>query len=664
LPGIDTRARGPYADAALVYYRAGWAPIPVRGKARPVAGFTGKDGAVPSLADITVWSENGFGGWNIGVRLPEHVIGIDMDCYDGKAGAATIADRDARWGKLPPTPCSTSRTDGSRIRFYHVPEGLAWPGDLGQGSGVEIIQRGHRYAVVWPSIHPTTGAIYTWYDAAGEEVDGPPLLDSLAELAAGWVAGLSGGEASSPPVGEQGTAERATHSSASAGKYAGPIPHGSRHTALVSLAGHLRRIDLPFEQATVLILARLADCAQPPVAPTPVTESEAIEKLRDVYQRYSPRGVPDSLVDDGAWPDQPGSERASGQRTVTLTPASSIKIRPVMWLWKDRLPMGSLALLGGREGIGKSLVAYDLTADITRGRLPGIHAGTPRSVIIAATEDSWAHTIVPRLMAAGADLDRVFRIDVTTSEGVNTALSLPRDLAALEAQVTTHDVALVVLDPLMSRLDATLDTHKDAEVRLALEPLVALADRCRAAVLGLIHVNKSGGTDPLNLIMGSRAFAAVARAVLFVVTDPDDASVRLLGEPKNNLGRTDLPTLTFRLVNQFVADTDEGPVFTGRVEWIGETARSLTEVMESTGEGAEHRSATAEAVDWLTDYLTTLGGTAESAEIKREGAKAGHSIDSLKSARRRIKATSENVGFPRRTYWTLPTPAATSGGEG
>jgi len=61
-----------------------------------------------------------------------------------------------------------------------------------------------------------------------------------------------------------------------------------------------------------------------------------------------------------------------------------------------------------------------------------------------------------------------------------------------------------------------------------------------AAVVGLIHVNKSVSTDALNTIMASRAFAAVARWVLFVMIDPDDESTRLLGLPKNNLGRTDL----------------------------------------------------------------------------------------------------------------------------
>lgn len=350
--------------------------------------------------------------------------------------------------------------------------------------------------------------------------------------------------------------------------------------------------------------------------------------------------------------------RAAGAHQLTLTPASTIKIRPVRWLWDGRIALGTLALLAGREGIGKSTVAYAKAADVTRGRLPGVYLGEARAVVVAATEDSWAHTIVPRLMAAGADLTRVYRVDVTTSENVDSTLSLPRDVTALENAVREVGAALILLDPLMSRLDAKLDTHKDAEVRLALEPIVTIADRCEAAVLGLIHVNKSGSTDPLNLVMGSRAFAAVARSVLFVMTDPEDEATRLLGTPKNNLGRSDLPTLAFQIEGLHVADTDDGPIWTSRVKWAGERSLSIRDVLESSGDSSDVRTATSEAADWLTDYLTSVGGTDDSATIKAIGRKADHSPDALKRARTRIGAVCESHGFPRRTFWTLPFSTA------
>ncbi len=344
----------------------------------------------------------------------------------------------------------------------------------------------------------------------------------------------------------------------------------------------------------------------------------------------------------------------SAQRRVALTAASSIKVRPVRWLWEGRAALGALTLCAGREGIGKSTVAYTLAAAVTRGDLDGHHRGTPKSVLVAATEDSWSMTIVPRLMAAGADLARVFRIDVHTHDRDVPGLSLPKDIAALEGHIREQEVALILLDPLMSRLDGALDTHKDSEVRRALEPLTNLADRSGAGIIGLIHVNKGYSNDPVNLIMGSRAFTAVARSVVFVMTDPDDQSTRLVGVPKNNLGRTDLPTLTFTVEGCKVADTDEGPVYTGRVVWTGETDRSLQDALTSGGEDNDVRTAVDEAGVWLTDYLTQHGGVADRAEIERQGRTAGHSTSSLKRARSKVKIASSSYGFPRRTAWSLP----------
>ncbi len=271
------------------------------------------------------------------------------------------------------------------------------------------------------------------------------------------------------------------------------------------------------------------------------------------------------------------AQQQTNSRRVTLTRASSIQVRPVRWAWQDRVPLGGLSLIAGREGIGKSTVTYTLAAAITRGTLPGVHYGKPRAVVVCATEDSWAHTVVPRLMAAGADLDLVLRADVVTSGNGPGSLSLPADLTAVELALREVNAALLLLDPLMSRLDASLDSHKDQEVRQALEPLTTLADRTGVTMLAVIHVNKGAGNDPLTSVMGSRAFTAVARSVLYVMRDPEDDAVRLLGLAKNNLGRDDLPTLTFTLEPVKVADTDEGEVWTSRVRWTGETNQRITE---------------------------------------------------------------------------------------
>jgi hypothetical protein len=112
-------------------------------------------------------------------------------------------------------------------------------------------------------------------------------------------------------------------------------------------------------------------------------------------------------------------------RSVVLTCAADFKPQRVLWLWDKRLPRGMLALLAGREGLGKSSIALERGARITRGQLEGDLHGVPKSVIVVATEDSWEHTIVPRLMAAGADLKRVFRANVAIQDAGTYELSLP-----------------------------------------------------------------------------------------------------------------------------------------------------------------------------------------------------------------------------------------------
>jgi hypothetical protein len=347
----------------------------------------------------------------------------------------------------------------------------------------------------------------------------------------------------------------------------------------------------------------------------------------------------------------PDGDDHEATRRLVLTRASQIRPARVHWLWDGRLAVGTIGLLAGREGIGKSLIAYWLASMITRGVLPGEHYRQPRAVIVAASEDSWAYTIVPRLIAAGADLDLVYRVEVVTDD-VHSEITMPNDLHELERVAAETGAVLLILDPLMSRLSDRLDTHRDAEVRRALEPMAALADRARLAVLGIIHHNKSGSTDPLQLVMGSKAFTAVARSVHTVLLDPEDETDtrRLFGTPKNNLGKTDLPTLAFTIASHPV-ETDDGTAWTGRLEWGDELPTTIGEAMRTAAASTEDHSATAEAAEWLDDYLESKGGNAASADVKVAGKKAGHSEDALKRARRRLKLHVSSSGFPRITYW-------------
>lgn len=353
-------------------------------------------------------------------------------------------------------------------------------------------------------------------------------------------------------------------------------------------------------------------------------------------------------------------------RHLVVTRASDIPMKPVHWLWRKRIPMGELTLLAGREGIGKSTLELQLAAWITRGEMRGEFYGRPRSVIIAATEDSWEHTLVPRLVGAGADLDRILRVEVETSKRLHGTLTLPSDLGELENVVRDNDVALIALDPLMSRLSTNLDSHKDAEVRVALEPLTDFAKRANVAVLGLIHVNKGKDTDALNLIMGSRAFPAVARSVLIAMKDPDQPGQFILGLEKSNLGSVvGVPAYSYAIEDAEVGRSIEGEaITTGVVRWLGDSPKSVREALESTNDPSAtpgQRGVVAEAAAWLTEYLRSAAtaDARESRAIKRAAHAEGFSDSSIDRAR-----TTLNISYritrtsPPRSIWELPEQAA------
>lgn len=210
---------GPYALAAASYLESGWSPVPFPAKSKfpPADGYTGAGGKDVDEVTLKRWTSGrgtataGNMTWvaangNVGLRLPNTVLGIDVDMYGEKAGRATFEKAKEAWGPLPPTWYTSSRRDGSGIRLYRIPAGLAWPGKLPQGGGVELIRWDHRYAMVGPSLHDKTGEPYLWWveeeslaevtEDAGSEFglvspEEFPDVDALPELPQAWVEGLT-----------------------------------------------------------------------------------------------------------------------------------------------------------------------------------------------------------------------------------------------------------------------------------------------------------------------------------------------------------------------------------------------------------------------------------------------------------------------------------------
>jgi hypothetical protein len=320
-----------------------------------------------------------------------------------------------------------------------------------------------------------------------------------------------------------------------------------------------------------------------------------------------------------------------GKRELQVTWANEIPTKKVIWAWEGRIPMGSLAVGAGREGSGKSSFAIWLTAQITRGTLPGKLYGHPRRVLYVAVEDSWSHTLVPKLEAAGADISMVGRVDVTTSEDDELTLSLPNDMNATRLATLKNDVALLVLDPLMSLIDSGVDTHKNHEVRQgALDPLVKLADVTGAIVMCIAHFNKSIGPDPASMITGSGAFKDVPRVVLSFGRNKDR---RVMTQEKNSLGRDDLPSLSHDIESRRV-EVSDGSTEVGVFLMGEESDQTVTDLLRESETPREDKVHGAS--EWLTDHITKAGGTVLASSVIESGREAGHSESSLRRAKKRL----------------------------
>lgn len=197
-----------FADHVADYAQAGWGcilPVPAETKFPPPVGFTGEAGRDTDPLTLVGWAQT-HAHDSIALRMPADVIGIDVDHYTkgglDKRGADTLAAHIEKWGPLPATWTSTAReaTGPSRIYFFRVP---AQRYGTKLGADIDIIQRHHRYAVVWPSVHVGLeggAAIYRWYDPAGRAVDAPPKPAELPELPPAWVAGLVEGATEAGPA--------------------------------------------------------------------------------------------------------------------------------------------------------------------------------------------------------------------------------------------------------------------------------------------------------------------------------------------------------------------------------------------------------------------------------------------------------------------------------
>lgn len=346
---------------------------------------------------------------------------------------------------------------------------------------------------------------------------------------------------------------------------------------------------------------------------------------------------------------------------VTLVCGSTIRPAPIDWLWEGWLARGKFHVLAGPPGTGKTTIAAALAATLTSGgRWPDGNRSEAGNALIWSGEDDPTDTLVPRLLASGADLGRIYFVgDVADGDDELTFDPAHHMDALTRAAAKIGGVKLLVVDPIVSAVAG--DSHKNAEVRRGLQPLVALAAKLNCAVLGISHFTKgTSGRDPVERVNGSIAFGALARVVFAAAKMPDDdrdGGGRLFCRSKSNIG-ADSGGFRYDL-EQVELDAHPG-VFASRLLWGKAehgSARELLNRAEAVPASQDDDDDALTQVGWLRDFLTYGAKPAE--ECKAEGRAAGYSEKQVRTAREKLKIKPHRQGYGSAGMWMWSLPEGT-----
>lgn len=391
-----------------------------------------------------------------------------------------------------------------------------------------------------------------------------------------------------------------------------------------------------------------------------------LDEDRAYYERLvawavEKRAEPRWKEGDGTTSVTPPKAEAESDLELRVVRLSEVTPEEVEWLIPDLVPFGGLTLLGGLQGLGKSTVALDLLARLTRGtEWPcGLGAiAAPAEGLVFACEEQPEVAHAPRFAAAGGDASRVLFARGVMRDEEPLEFSSRRHARLVRGLLRDHPaVRLVVLDPLTSYLDGEADQHSNAEVRAALQPWVDISAEFRIAVLGIVHPRKGDSARAIHQVLGSQAFTAVARSVLLVDRDRDDKRRRFLIPSKGNWA-PDAESLVFEIETAHVpGNGPNGQVRTSRIVWDG------LEDIDADEHFSESRRAAPKlemAMDFYRDVLRH--GPVKSAEVKRyaeERRKSGAlsaSDRTLDEARARLGVKTANT-FGGPHWLALPEHA-------
>ena len=337
-----------------------------------------------------------------------------------------------------------------------------------------------------------------------------------------------------------------------------------------------------------------------------------------------------------------------GERVVKIRCGADIKPLPITWLWPGWVPAGKLTILAGAAGTGKTTLALALAGVITTGgRWPdGSECKGGGNVLIWSSEDVADDTLVPRLIASGADLARCHFIEGIAQDGESVPFDPSQDIPHLRRAVDAiGGVSLLLVDPIVSAVAG--DMHRANDVRRSLQAVVDFADAHGCAVIGITHFAKGGaGKAPQDRVIGSQAFGALARMVL-VTAKEESSNRRVMARAKSNIAPDD-GGVAYSLELATIAGGIEAThaVWAGAIE--GTAREILGDVEHDDSEGGGERL---DAEQFLRDLLAD--GPLPTRQIKADADGAGYSWATVRRAQKALGVSAIKGGMKEGWTWRL-----------
>lgn len=373
-------------------------------------------------------------------------------------------------------------------------------------------------------------------------------------------------------------------------------------------------------------------------------------------------------------PDPPDIDLVTDWREEEIVSMETVTPRRWEWVWEKRIPRGALTIIDGVMGVGKSTLAVELAARITRGeRMPFSTAQPlpPSNVLFMTAEDSIDATFAQRLRAAEADLGRVkvwkgIRVEIDGVKRLNTYLALDVHYGELEAAIVKERAVAIFIDVLFGYVGTT-NPYIDNEVREFLAPLVEIAERNNCAIVAIRHPRKGQSGEAAHEIGGgSVAWGAVARSVLYVAKHPEEEGLGVITPIKMNLVKDTGTAQTYRIIECFDPD---GFSYAGRVDWIEEIQMTAGQLLAGNKARVKaERQAEEPSRKWRecedvieamfagVEALPEDGGVKHlrASLVKKELVEKGFSAATIDQAKRRLKIKTRKMSNFWRWDYTPP----------